>query len=373
MEYRRLGRTGLSVSVLGVGCGYLSVLEYQAGARLLERAVELGINYFDGRYGDSNQKLSPTLARQRDKIVVVTKTHETSAEGAMQRIDGDLGELKSDYIDIFLLRVADRDVLHQHLAPGGSFDGLLKARESGKIRFMGLSGHCDLPTLVEGMESGLVDVVLIPMNIVRREALDWFIPQAQRMDVGVAVMKPVSVGTIPAHVALPWLMNQPIHTMVPGVSTLAQLEENVAAVERKTVALSPEEEAEVERWRQRLDNQTCRICDHLCGPDCEAKLFISATIHHDVWYNHYRNLGLEAFLAQPWAPWAKRSLEGHFTWQLEQIRKCTFCGKCEEHCPYHLPVMDMLRTMIADHPPLIEALHKLGWATQFTDSESPYH
>jgi uncharacterized protein len=373
MEYRRLGRTGLSVSVLGVGCGYLQVVEYQEGVRLLERAIELGCSYFDGRYGDSNQKLRPLLKGRRDKLVVVTKTHETTADGALRRIDEDLAELGADYIDVFLLRVADRDTLHQQLAPGGAFDGCLKAREAGKIRCMGLSGHCGFPTLMEGMRSGLVDVVLMMMNIVRREALDEFIPLAQRLDVGLAVMKPVSVGAIPARVALPWLMNQPIHTMVPGMCTLAQLEEDVAAVERATLALSAEEEAEAEDWRRRLDRSTCRICDEHCGPECESKLFISGTIHHDVWYNHYKNMGLEAFLAHPWAPWAKRTLEAHFTWRLQAISKCTWCAKCETACPYHLPVMDILRGMLADHPPLIEALHRLGWAEQYKDSESPYH
>lgn len=373
MEYRRLGRTNLQVSVLGVGCGYLSVLEYAEGARLLERAFELGCNYFDGRYGDSNQKLSPLLKRHRERIVVVTKTNETCAQEALRRVDEDLGELQADYIDVFLLRVANRDVLHQQLGPGGAFDGLMQARERGKIRFMGLSWHGDLTLLSEGIESGVVDVVLMPLNIVRREALQQVVPVAQRHDVGLAVMKPVSVGAIPGRVALPWLMNQPIHTMVPGISTMAQLEEDVAAVERAQVALTPAEEAEVERWRQRLNCSTCHICDELCGPDCEAKLFISGTIHHDVWYNHYRNMGLEAFLAFPWAPWAKRSLEPHFVARLQALRRCTWCGKCEAHCPYHLPVMQILRDMLADHPPLIEALHERGWAGMYQDAESPYH
>lgn len=373
MEYRRLGRTNLRVSVLGVGCGYLGQVEHDEGVRLLERAIERGINYFDGRYGDSNAKLNPLIRRDRDRFVVVTKTNETVAVESMRRVEEDLVELGSDYIDVFLLRVANRDVLHRQLGPGGAFDGLIKAREQGKIRFMGLSWHGDLTLLSEGIEAGVADVVLFPLNIVRREALEQVIPVAQRHDVGLAVMKPVSVGTIPGRVALPWIMNQPIHTMVPGVTTLAELEEDLAAVERPSMALSAAEKAEVEAWRQRLDRTTCRICDELCGPECEANLFISGTIHHDVWYNHYRNMGLDRFLVYPWAPWAKRSLERHFVSRLEALRRCTWCGKCEARCPYHLPVMDIVRGMLEDHPPLIAALHALGWANMFEESVSPYH
>lgn len=372
MEYRTLGRTGLKVSVLGVGCGYLSVIERSEGIRLMERAFELGINYFDGRYGDSNEKLAPLLKCHRSECVIVTKTHETTAEGALRRIEGDLQELQSDYIDIFLLRSYSHEMLQKHLAPGGSMEGLLKAREAGKIRFTGLSGHGDLTVLAKGIESGLVDVVLFPLNIVRREALEQIVPIAQKHNVGLSVMKPVSVGFIPAHIALPWLMNQPIHTMVPGVTTLAHLEQNVAAVTRTQTALTPAEEAEVERWRQKLDAATCRICDEICGPVCEAKLYISGMVHHDVWYNHYRNMGLEAFMAHPWAPWAKKSLERHFTRRMEQLQKCTQCAKCEERCPYHLPIVEMMQQMLVDHPPLIEALKAANWATQYADAVSPY-
>jgi predicted aldo/keto reductase-like oxidoreductase len=367
-----LGRTGLQVSVLGVGCGYLSVIEREVGERLLARAFELGVNYFDGRYGDSNQKLAPLLACHRHECVVVSKTHETTAAAALHRIEEDCKELGSDYIDLYLLRTYSTEMLRAHLAPGGSMEGLLRAREQGKIRFIGLSGHGDLNALAEGVRSGLVDYVLFPLNIVRREALEQLVPVAQQHDVGLGVMKPVSVGAIPARVALPWLLNQPIHTIAPGVTTLAQLEENVAAVERDPLALSTAEAAEVEAWRQRLETTVCRICDEICGPQCEPKLYISMMVHHDVWYNHYRNMGLAAFLAHPWAAWAKRDLERHFSRRLEALQRWTRCGKCEEVCPYHLPIREMLQRMLQDHPPLLAALREQSWATQYADAVSPY-
>ena len=370
MEYRRLGRTELQVSVLGVGCGYLSGVEMSEGVRLLERAYDLGINYFDGRYGDSNQKLRPLLARHRERCVVVTKTAATTDEGAMARIDEDRAELDSDTIDIFMLRTYDHDMLQKHLAPGGSMEGAQRARELGKVRFVGMSGHSDLTALTAGIETGLVDVVLFPLNIVRQGALEQLIPVAQAHDVGLAVMKPVSVGMVPAEIALGWLVNQPIHTMVPGMTTLAHLERDVAAVEREPRALSAEDEREVACWQERLAGQACDQCTD-CDP-CPAGIApIFRMIYSDVWYSHYRNMGLEEFLDHPWAPWAKKGLEAHFLRRLGELRACTRCGLCEARCPQGLRIMDLFEHMLADHPPLIEALREAGWAALYEDWPSP--
>jgi len=348
------------------------LLDVERGVELYQRAYEQGVNYFDGRYGDSSLKIRPIIKQDRGHFVVGTKTAETTAEGALHRIDEDLKELDTDYLDVFYLRSYYHDVLEKHLAPGGSMEGVLKARKQGKVHFIGLSGHGDLSVLAKGIETGQVDVVIFPLNIVRREALQQLIPVAQEHDVGLVVMKPVSVGMIPARLALPWLANQPIHTMAPGMSSLEHLEMDVAALERDRMALSPEEEAEVEHYRQELDRETCRICDRICKAACDEGLMIPPLIHHDVFYNQYRSLGLEGFLNHPHAPWVKRAAESHFARRLAMLQSCTRCGKCEEVCPHDLPIMDMFEVMLEDHLPLIEALKKRDWAAKYKDAKSPY-
>ena len=372
MYYRRLGRTDLQVSLLGVGGGYAMLLEPEQGIALYQRAFDLGLNYFDGRYGDTSRKLRPVLKRDRARCVVATKTRATGAEDARRRVEEDLRALDTDYIDVFMLRCYTHEMLQAYLAPGGAFDGLLQAQQAGQIRFIGLSNHGDPGVLVAGIETGLVDVVLFPLNIVRREALETLIPVAQAHDVGLVVMKPLSVGKIPAEIGLRWLANQPIHTMVPGMSSLEHLALDVAAVEQEPLALSPSERAEVARCRRELDRRTCRICQGVCQAVCDQGMQIDWMIHHDVLYEHYRNLGLEAFLDASLTSWVKGSVEAHFARRLAAVQACTRCGLCEERCPHQVPILDMLERMLEDHPPLIAAARERRWSTLYADAQAPW-
>ena len=348
------------------------LLDREQGTELYQRAYEAGLNYFDGRYGDSSRKLRPVLKRDRARCVVATKTRASSAADVQRRIEEDLRELDTAYIDVFMLRCYTHEMLREYLAPGGAFEGLLQAQAQGKVRFLGLSNHGDPGVLVAGIETGLVDVVLFALNIVRREALERLIPVAQAHDVGLAVMKPLSVGKIPAEIGLRWLANQPIHTIVPGMSSLEHLALDVAALEREPRALSPSEQAEVERCRGELDRQTCRICQGACQAVCEQGLEIDWMIHHDVLYEHYRNLGPEGFLDAPLTGWVKGGIETHFGRRLAAVQACTRCGLCEARCPHGLPIMDMLEQMLADHPLLIEAVRERGWASEYGDAKSPW-
>ncbi|HEY3342606.1 MAG TPA: aldo/keto reductase, partial [Anaerolineae bacterium] len=305
MQYRRLGRTGREVSLLGIGGGYVMLQDIEQGTRLYQRAADLGVNYFDGRYGRSSTMQRPVIANDREHFIIGSKTASTTRSDALRRIDEDLDELGSLYLDIFFLRAYNHAMIDAHFAPGGSIEGLLEARRQGKIRALGLAGHSDLTALARGVETGLIDVVEFPLNYARREALEQLVPVCQKHDVGMVVMKPVNVGLAPASVSLPWLASKPIHVMAPGVSTIEQLELDVSVLDRPDMALSPEEEVEVERWRRETDRQTCHICDKVCQAVCEPGLLIDYLLYHDVFQNELRRLGAKAFAGYPFAPWVK--------------------------------------------------------------------
>ena len=371
MHYRRLGRTGYQASLLGVGGGYVMLRDLDAGTQLYQRAAELGINYFDGRYGHSSAMQRPVIGQERDRFIVATKTVDHTRDGVLRRVDEELAELSTGYLDIFYLRTYNHDMIAAHFAPGGAIEGLLEARAQGKVRFLGLAGHSDLSALAAGVETGLIDVVEFPLNVVRRDAFEVLIPACQRHDAGMVVMKPLNAGLLPPEVALPWLANQPIHVMAAGASTVEQLEADAAALAREPMALSAEEEAETERWRREQDARTCRICDGTCQAVCEQGLQIDWHLYHNVFQNELHRTGVEGFLTYPFAPWVKREAEGMFANTLAQLRSCTHCAKCEAACPHGLPVMAMLAQIEDEQAALLEQLREAGWADAYQDAPSP--
>ena len=371
MHYRRLGRTGYQASLLGVGGGYVMLRDLEAGTALYRRAAELGINYFDGRYGHSSAMQRPVIGLDRARYIVASKTVDHTREGVLRRVDEELADLDTGYLDIFYLRAYNPAMIAAHFAPGGAVEGLLQARGEGKVRFLGLAGHSDLAALAEGVETGLIDVVEFPLNVVRRDAYEALIPACQRHDAGMVVMKPLNAGLLPPEVALPWLANQPVHVLAAGAGTIEQLEADAAALDRDPMALSAEEEAAAERWRQELDGSTCRICDGLCQTVCEQGLQIDWHLYHNVFQNELRRLGVEGFLAYPFAPWVKRQAEGMFANTLAQLRACTRCGKCEASCRHGLPVMAMLAQIADQQAALLEQLREAGWSETYQDARSP--
>jgi predicted aldo/keto reductase-like oxidoreductase len=371
MEYRRLGRTERQVSLLGVGGGYVMFQDVEGGTRLYERAAELGVNYFDGRYGHSTLMQRSVIRRDRERFIIGSKTASTSREDALRRVDEDLAELDTPYVDVYYLRAYNHAMIDAHFAPGGSIEGLLEARRQGKIRWLGLAGHSDLTALARGVQTGLIDVVQFPLNVARREALATLVPVCQKHDAGMVIMKPMNVGLAPAEVCLPWLANQPIHVMAPGMSNIEHLELDARVLDRQPMALSEAEAAEAERWRQELGGVTCHICDKACQSVCEPRLPIDWLLYHNVFQNELRRLGPQGFVATPFAPWVKQQAEGAFSGSLAHIDACTRCRRCEEVCPYGLPIVDLLGRMRAQQAEVLEEIRRADWSSLYQDAHSP--
>lgn len=371
MEYRRLGRTDRDVSIMGIGGGYVMLRDLQAGTELYQRAYELGVNYFDGRYGATSSMQRPVIAQDREHFIIATKTVASDPEQVLRRIDEDLNELGTDYLDIFYLRAYNQEMIDRAFSPGGAVEALLEARGQRKIRALGLAGHSDLRALAAGVETGLIDVVEFPLNVVRREAIDVLIPACREHDAGMVIMKPMNVGLAPAEVCLTWLVNQPIHVMAAGVSTIEQLEFDVSVLDRARISLSPAEAEEAERWRLILDRATCRICDQRCQPLCKPRLRIDWLLYHNVLQNELRRLGVEGFIDYPFSPWVKKIAEQRFQETLDELRRCTRCGKCESVCPYHLPIIGMFDRMREEQESLLAALQRSDWAATYLDARSP--
>ncbi|GHV93653.1 hypothetical protein AGMMS50268_41560 [Spirochaetia bacterium] len=164
-----LGRTGLKVNKDGFGALPVQRTEKAAAVKLLQKALDGGINFFDTAraYSDSEEKIGAALSGgsfagssgRRDKFILATKTGSKDAETFWKHLETSLSTLKTDYIDVYQFH--NPGFVPRPGDSSGLYDAILKAKEQGKIRFIGISNH-RLPIAKEAVESGLYDTLQFP-------------------------------------------------------------------------------------------------------------------------------------------------------------------------------------------------------------------
>ncbi len=375
MQYRKLGNTGLEVSSIGLGCAQLGSSCTEYAAKIVRRAAELGVNYFDTArgYWDSEIKLGLGLEGRRGKVYISSKTGAKTKEETCQHIHESLKRLETDYLDNYHLHgLSEGEDLEKRLGPGGALEALIEAKEQGLIRHIGCTSHTS-QALVKALERFDFEIILVPMNIVEREPLRELIPLCIRKGVGVTIMKPVATGLLPAQLALKWLLNQPISTALPGAATVEEVEENSIVGRLADFSLTVGEEERVSRLRDQLDHIRCRVCG-LCEP-CPQKIPIGSTLGTDVMYDHYRTMGPETFRIFPWSlDRVQHGIERRRQ-LISTIQSCTECGECEKRCPYGLPIIKMLQNTVEPMEDIIRIWkEQLGaWETYNRDFGDQYH
>lgn len=354
MQYRSLGKTGLDVSIIGVGAAMLGQSRADYAVKVVQRAIDLGVNYIDTArgYWNSEIKLGSALKGQRSQVYLSSKTHAFSREEAWRELQESLERLQTSYLDnYFLHALHDTTDIDRRLGPGGALEALIEAREQGLVHHIGCTSHRSA-VLIQALNRFEFETILVPMNIVEREPLKQLIPWCQEKGVGITIMKPVATGLLPAHLALKWLLNQPIATAVPGMTTIEEAEENALVGHLEDLSLTSDERAEVNRIHQQLDHVRCRIC-RLCEP-CPQKIPIGSVLGTDVMYDHYRNMGPDTFLTFPWDVEQVKNHVRERKTRLAAVQSCTECGECELKCPYQLPIIEMLQDTIT---PMTGMLH----------------
>lgn len=197
MDKRRLGRTNLQVSLVGFGGTWIAELNPEEAIKVVRHAFDLGINYFDTAKwdGDSEEKIGIALEDVRDECVIATKTGSRTKRESLEDFQNSLKCLRTDHLDIIQLHgIDDEKTLAKATASDGSLETCKEARKEGLVDFIGITGHKPR-VLVRAVESGEFDTVLVPINVVTRQALEELLPVAKAHDVGVVAMKPLSAKT----------------------------------------------------------------------------------------------------------------------------------------------------------------------------------
>ena len=246
---RALGRTGEKVSILGVGGYHIGVPGEAEGIRIIRSAVDQGVNFMDNcwdyNHGDSEVRMGKALRDgYRDKVFLMTKIDGRNKALAARQIDESLKRLQTDRVDLMqfheMVRMTDPDAV---FASGGAIEAVLAAKQAGKIRFIGFTGHKSPDIHLHMLDLAAkhdfrFDAVQMPLNVMDAQFRSFqkrVVPVLVQQEIGVLGMKPLGAGAIvrsglvTATECLHYAMNLPTSTVITGMDSLKILHQGVAA------------------------------------------------------------------------------------------------------------------------------------------------
>ena len=327
MDYVTLGKTGLKISRLGFGGIPIQRVDAAVTKELVKAMAEKGINYIDTArgYTVSESYLGEALEGLRDKFVLATKSMSRTKEAMAKDIEISLGNLRTDYIDLYQIHNPTVDQLDQVVAEGGALEALMEAKAAGKVGHLGVTAH-SLEVFEKALGYDWVETIMFPYNLVETQGED-LMRQCTEKNIGFIVMKPLAGGAIDdPKLALRFICANPDATIViPGMYDVKEIDMNLEAVSDKS-PLSAEELEKIEKIRKDLGSNFCRRCNY-CQP-CSARIGISALFILEGYYDRY---GL-----QDWA-------QSRYDASPVKASACIDCGACEPRCPYNLPIRAMLK------------------------------
>ena len=247
MPTRVLGRTGVEVSLIGLGGWHLgfNYIDEELSTRIIRTAIDNGINFMDNCWdyndGASEKRMGKALKDgYRDRVFLMTKIDGRTRKDAAEQLDESLKRLQVDHIDLVqhheILRYEDP---HRVFDEQGANAALLEARDAGKIRFIGFTGHKDprihLYMLEVAKQNGFrFDTVQMPLNVMDahfRSFEKLVLPELVKDDIGVLAMKTLANGTIlecktvTATECLQYAMNLPVSVVITGCESMGDLEQ----------------------------------------------------------------------------------------------------------------------------------------------------
>ena len=330
MDTLRLGRTNITVTKNGFGALPIQRIDTESACKLLKKAYDSGINYFDTAraYTDSEEKMGIALSSVRDSIYISTKTAALTPEGFWKDLEKSLTMLKTDYIDIYQFH--NPPFCPRPKDGSGLYEAMLEAKAQGKIRFIGLTNH-RLSVAEEAVVSGLYDTLQFPFSYLAGEQEERLVRLCSEHDVGFICMKALAGGLITrSDVAYAYLAKYPV-APIWGVQRESELDEFISYNDTPPV-LDQEMLEYIEKERKNLAGDFCRGCGY-CMP-CPMGIEIN-------------NCARMSLLLRRSPTAAHLSPEGQA--KMKKIEDCINCGQCKAKCPYGLDTPELLRRNYEDY------------------------
>jgi len=331
MRYLKLGKTDLDISELGFGCIPIIRLSAEDAVKVLRRAFEKGITLYDtaNAYLDSEEKLGRAICRMRDKVVIATKTLKRDRNSAQADIEMSLQRIGTDYIDLFQIHQVSQESDYEAVTgPSGALEAVVRAREEGKIRYIGVTSH-SLEMALRLVKTGLFSTIQFPFNFIEDAPIKELHPCAREAGMGILAMKPFCGGVVDnAQVAFKFLRQFSDVIPLPGFDEVSQVDEVVGFYQKEN-SVSPADLTTMEKYRTELGKRFCRRCEY-CQP-CPQGVMITPAMGYPI-------------IARRMSP-AKAA--GFAAKAMESVLDCIDCGECAERCPYNLPIPEMLQEHLA--------------------------
>ena len=327
-----LGKTGITVNKNGFGALPIQRIPQDDAVKLVRRAFERGINFFDTArsYTDSEAKLGVALKGIREQVFIATKTPSVTAAGFWNDLETSLRLLQTDYIDIYQFH-------NPAFCPkpgdgSGLYEAMCEAKAQGKIRHIGITNH-RLNVANEAIESGLYETLQFPFNYLATDKEHKLVEDCKKHNMGFIAMKALSGGLITnSKVAYAYQAEYDNVLPIWGIQRMSELEEFISYIDNPPV-MDDEIKAVIENDKKELAGNFCRGCGY-CVPTCPAHIEIN-------------NCARMSLLLRR-SP-SELQLTEVVQAKMKMIEDCINCGQCKAHCPYGLDTPKLLRDNYKDY------------------------
>ena len=330
-----LGRTMITVNKNGFGALPVQRVSVEEAGRLLKKAFDHGITFFDTARAcsDSEEKLGLAFEGIRETIFIATKTAAETAEEFRQDLEESLRLLKTDYIDLYQFH--NPAVCPKPGDGSGLYEAMLEARENGKIRHIGITNH-RLNVAAEAVASGLYETLQFPFSYLASEKELELVEACRKADMGFIAMKALSGGLITNSAAAYAYLAKFDHVLpIWGIQRENELDEFLSYIGNPPV-MTAELEAVIEHDRKELLGEFCRGCGY-CMP-CPAEIEINTCARMSLLIRRSPSAGHLTEASQN---------------MMMKIKDCLHCGQCSSKCPYGLDTPSLLERNLKDYEEIL--------------------
>jgi hypothetical protein len=355
MQYHELGRSGVKLSRLSMGCGRLPERD-EDSTELIHRAIAAGVNFFEtATFYCNNRCLEKTglgIKGCRDRVLLQVKVgteDNATADSFRREMESQFQRLGVDRVEFFQFGWLSWERLRIVLRKGGPLEGVRRFQDEGLVRHIGFTGHDTPEGFIRILETGLFESMTVSYHILNR-TYEPAIARARELGVGVIVMNPVGGGMLgvpsqtlrqlipggaatTAEAALRFVLANPgVTSACSGMNSIRELEENLRTV-GNGAPLSEEERAGVGRILDEfkvLGDRFCTGCKY-CMP-CPQGVDIPANFRL---HNYHRVYGFSDWAREQYAKLDPAC----------RADRCSECGVCEPKCPQKVPIRDQLKAV----------------------------